>query len=161
MSTILTRHRNLLLLLLLGAVLIVSCLQRDEAVPTVAIPVIETASAPVNAVEAFRVQRDQDTLADIAALEKLCALESSDHGLQSDAAAQLQAIIDARQAQSALEGALLGSSLSPCVAVVSGGCVSIVTGKQEITDKDAALVLSLAAAHTGTAPGNVRIIPTE
>lgn len=74
---------------------------------------------------------------------------------------QLQEIIANRQSQSALEGALAGSSLYPCAAVVSGGNVTIVTQKSTVTDKDSALVMSLAAAHAGVTPEKVRIITAK
>lgn len=159
---LLTKHRNLFLLILLGGTLIISGIAaQEQEAATVNIPVVETAAQPVDALEAFRIQRDRDALSDIAALEKLCAQENLDESLREDASNRLQSIIDSRQAQSALEGALLNSSLYPCVAVVTGGSVTIVTGKTTITDQDAALVMTLAAAHAGASPQDVRIITAE
>ena len=158
----LTKYRNAFLLGLLLLTLILSGYANHErlqaASSTVNIPVTEVLAAPADALESYRQQRDQDALADIAALEKLCAQTTLDDKTREDAAARLQVIIDNRQAQTALEGALTGSSLSPCVAVVQGESVTIVTGKATVTEKDSALVLTLAAAHVGAAPENVRII---
>jgi len=165
LGELLTKHRNAFLLTLLVTTLAVSGYANQErlgaSVATVSIPVTEVASQPISALEAYRQQRDQTALADIAALEKLCAQQTLDTPTREAAAAQLQEIIDARQGQSALEGALAGSSLSPCVAVVSSGSVTIVTEKDSITAKDSALVMTLAAAHVGAAPENVRIITTK
>lgn len=161
----LTKHRNAFLLTLLITTLAVSGYahrqQLMDSVTTVSIPVTEVAAQPVSALEAYRQQRDQTALADLASLEKLCAQQSLDASTREAAAAQLQAMIADRQGQSALEGALAGSSLAPCVAVVSNGSVTIVTGKTDITEKDSVLVMTLAAAHVGAAPENIRIITTK
>ena len=160
---LLAKHRNAFLLGLLATTLAVSgyANQQQGQPDSVNIPVTEVFSQPLSALESFRQQRDQSVLADIAALERLCAQADLDDKTRREAAAQLQQIIDARQAQSALEGALAGSSLYPCAAVVHNGSVTIVTEKSAVTDKDSALVLTLAAAHAGALPENVRIIPAQ
>lgn len=158
----LTKHRNLFLLALLITTLAVSGYANRqrlrEGTATVEIPVTEAVAQPQSALDRYRQQRDQEALTDIAALERLIAQAALDEATRDAAAAQLQEIIDNRRAQSALEGALSGSSLYPCAAVVSGGSVTIVTQKSTVTDKDSALVMTLAAAHAGVAPENVRII---
>lgn len=161
----LTKHRNFFLLGLLLTTLAVSGFAQQERLqatsPTVEIPVTEVAAQPLSALDSYRQQRDQEAQSDIAALEKLIAQPSLDEDTREAAAAQLQEIIANRQAQSALEGALAGSSLYPCAAVVSGGNVTIVTQKSTVTDKDSALVMSLAAAHAGVTPEKVRIITAK
>lgn len=162
---LLTKHRNLFLLILLVATLLVSGIANRErleaASATVDIPVTEVSSRPSSALETYRQQRDADAQSDMAALSALCAQEQLDAQTREDAAARLQTITESRQAQSALEGALLGSSLYPCVAVVSDGSVTIVTEKSAVTDKDTALVLTLAAAHASVQPQDVRIITAK
>lgn len=161
----LTKHRNLFLLILLVATLIVSGIANRErleaASTTVDIPVTEVSAKPSGALETYRQQRDADTKSDVAALEALCAQEQLDAQTREDAAVRLQSIIENRQTQSALEGALLNSSLYPCVAVVSGDSVTIVTEKSAVTDKDTALILTLAAAHANASPENIRIITAK
>lgn len=165
LGEMLTKHRNFFLLTLLTATLAVSAAANQErlraASVTVDIPVMATSSVALSPLESYRQQRDQSALADIAALEKFIAQSTLDEQTRSNAADRLSAMIEARQAQTSLEGALLNSSLSPCVAVVAGDAVTIVTGKTTITDKDTALVLTLAEAHTGVKPQNVRIITAE
>lgn len=162
---LLTRHKNLFLLFLLTATLLVSGLTNRErleaASVTVDIPVTECSAQSHGALEAYRLQRDEDVLTDMAALEALCTQELLDASTREDAAERLQVITQNRQAQSALEGALLNSSLAPCVAVVTQDSVTIVTEKAAVTDKDTALVLTLAAAHAGARPENVRIITAK
>ena len=164
-SDLLTKHRNTFLLLLLVTTLIISGYANRErleaASATVDIPVTETIARPASALETYRQQRDEAALTDMAALEGLCAQSTLDQKTREAAADRLQTIIDSRQAQSSLEGALSGSSLYPCVAVVQDGCVTIVTEKSVVTEKDSALVLTLAAAHVGAAPENVRIITAK
>ncbi len=165
LGELLTKHRNFFLLTLLTATLAVSAAANQERLRatsvTVDIPVMATSSVTLSPLESYRQQRDQSTLTDIAALEKLIAQPTLDEQTRSDAADRLSAMIDARRAQTSLEGALLNSSLHPCVAVVAGDAVTIVTSKSTITDQDAALVLTLAAAHVGVKPQNVRIITAE
>lgn len=159
LGVLLTRHRNAFLLTLLATTLALSSLAGQPSPPaTVDIPVTEAAAAPVSALEAYRLQRDQDTLADIAALEELIAQPLLDASTRENAAGRLQEIIDCRQAQSALEGALVSSSLAPCVAVIAENCLTIVTEKADITSRDSALILTLAAAHASVKPENIRII---
>ncbi|MBQ8201836.1 MAG: SpoIIIAH-like family protein [Clostridia bacterium] len=161
----LTKHRNAFLLLLLLATLYASSMvNRDRiegSVQTVSIPVTESSAVPLSKLEAYRQQRDNATLADIAALQALCEQTTLEKQTREDAAQQLQDIISQRQAQLDLEGALLESDLSPCVAVVSSQSVTIVTEKASLTDRDSALVMTLAAAHTSVSPANVQIITAE
>ena len=163
LGDLLTKHRNIFLAALLLTTLIVSGASQQERLrtSTVEIPVMAVSTPAVSALETYRQQRDADALADIAALEKLIAQPNLDAQTLNAAADQLQRIIDARQAQTALEGALSGSSLAPCVAVIAGDALTIVTDKAAITDKDSALALTLAAAHAGVRPENVRIITAE
>lgn len=157
------KHRNLFLILLLVTTLAIGAnASRDQLhSPTVEIPVMAVTSPTLSPLESYRQQRDQQTLTDIAALEKLIAQSTLDTDTKEDAAVRLQAMIAARQAQSALEGSLCGSSLAPCVAVLAGDALTIVTEKADINKKDTTLVLTLAAAHAGIRPENVRIITAE
>ena len=161
----LTKHRNAFLLGLLTLTLIVSGYANQQRVTaassTVSIPVVETAAQLLSPLESCRQHRDQEVLRDVTALETLINQPLLDEATRESAADQLAALISDRQAQSSLESALSGSSLSPCVAVVSNGNLTIVTEKSTVTDKDSALVLTLAAAHAGVAPENVRIITAE
>ena len=162
LGELLTKHRNAFLLVLLVTTLAVSSLTGQPASPaTVDIPVTEVAAKPLGALQAYRLQRDQEALKDIAALEALIAQPLLEASTREDAADRLQEIIDCRQAQSAMEGALVSSSLGPCVAVLSNSSLTIVTEKAEITSKDSTMVLTLAAAHTGVKPENIRIITAK
>lgn len=160
---ILTKHRNLFLFVLLVTTLALSGIahhtQRDST--TVNIPIMQTMAEAVSPLEKFRQERDAAVLKDLAALETLVDHPDINDETRQQAALQLQRIIDIRQAQKALEGALTSSSLSPCIAVLEGGSLTIVTEKPNLTDKDSTLVLTLAAAHTDVAPENVRVMTTN
>lgn len=165
LGDLLTRHRNLFLLLLLLSTLAVSSVANrerlEEASATVHIPVTSAVPGTVSRLESYRQARDETYQSDLTALEALCAQSDLDERTREDAAARMQVLIDCRQGQNALEGALLNSSLSPCVAVVAGGSVTIVTEKSAITQADSALVMTLAKAHVDVAPECVRIITAE
>lgn len=159
---LLMKRRNAFLLILLATTLLLSGYARQQetktASTTVNIPVVETAAQQLSPLERYRQQRDQETLDDIASLEALVSQPLLDEATREAAAERLQQIIDCRQARSALEGALVSSKLGPCVAVISGGSLTIVTSKADITQSDSALVMTLAQAHAGIEPANVQII---
>lgn len=156
------KHINALLLACLLITLAASWFftnQRlTEAAATVSLPVEQVSVPSASRMEEFRTRRDETTLADIATLQTLCDQENLDAATRQDAAAQLQRIVDTRQAQLALEGALTQSGVSPCVAVITEGSVTVVTDKPAISDGESALVMTLAQAHAGVAPSGVRVI---
>ena len=160
---ILTRHHNLLLVLLLVITMIISSASNQNRVESasVEIPVTETFSEASNAMELYRRQRDKKTQENRSSLELLCAQGNLDLRTREDASAKLQSLVEYNQAQTAMEGALLNSSLYPCIAVVTENSVTIVTEKTAITERDSALVMSLAAIHTSASPDNIRIITAE
>ncbi len=164
LGEMLAKHRNTFLLTLLTATLIVSGLSRremEEAIPTVQIPVTETKAQALSPMEAYRTARDQQAREDLDALKSLCEADRVDRATREAAAKRLTELAANREAESALEGALCTSGLYPCVAVVAGGSVTIVTGKNSISERDSALVLTLCAAHAGVFPENIRIVTAE
>lgn len=154
----LSRHRNLLLIMLLSATLAVSSAANrrrlEEAQPTTALPVMQTTSA----IAVYQEERAASYLTDIAALQAVSADASLDAATREAAADRLTQLVADREAEAALETALSQSDLAPCAAVVSGGSVTIVTGKAQITQADSALAMTLAAAHAGISAEDVRII---
>jgi len=162
MMEFIRKHVNALLLACLLITLAASWFftnQRlTEAAATVSLPVEQVSVPSANRLEEFRTRRDETTLADIATLQTLCDQENLDASTREDAAAQLRRIVDTRQAQLALEGALTQSGVSPCVAVITEGSVTVVTDKPTISDGESALVMTLAQAHAGVAPSGVRVI---
>lgn len=158
------KHRNTLLLAVLMLTLAVSYMahQREltAASTTVALPVVETLQ-PSSRLEEYRTRREEAHLADMAALQALCDQENLDAETRRDAAGQLRLMVENREKQLALEGALTQSGVYPCVAVLSGGSVTIVTEKQTLSSGESALVLTLAKAHTGVEPAHVRVMTAE
>ena len=160
-----TRHKNLLLALLLLATMVASSLSNQERLAreaaTVSLPVAEPYAEPAGRVELFKQQRDTAALRDMAALQALIAEESLDQQTRDEAAGQLRALVDAREKQLALEGALLESGLHPCVAVVSAGQVTIVTEKAGLTEDETALLMTMAQLHAGASPAQVSVVTTD
>ena len=159
------KHRNLLLLALLLTTMAVSYLvnqrQLAQEASAVTIPVTEVSAPTAAPIEQFRQERDAAALKDMAALETLCAQDNLDAQTRADAAAQLKRLIDVRQKQTALEGALLESCIAPCAAVVAEGSVTIVTEKATLTDGETALLLTMAQTHAGVEPSGVRVMAAE
>ena len=154
------KKRNVFILALLITTL-AACTFFGRGTPeaaSVSLPLTQTAAAPADPLEVFRQQRDASALQNIAALQALVDQERLDAQTRQEAAIQLQAIIDAREKQTALEGALLQSGFSPCVAVVSMGCVTIVTQKETLSDAESALLLTQARRHAGANPASVQVI---
>ena len=120
-----------------------------------------SAESSASPLEAFRISRDSAYQRDMAVLETLISSENTDRAARQSAAEELQAYVALHQAQLALEGALLTSELAPCCAVVTDGSVTIVTEKQEITEQDTALVLTLVQVHTGVPASGVRIMTAQ
>lgn len=160
-----SRHRNLLLILLLLATMAVSSLANQERLSqdaaTVSLPVVEPCAEPAGRIELFRQQRDTTAMQDMAALQTLVHQEQLDEQTRAEAARQLQSLVDAREKQLALEGALLESGLYPCAAVVSAGQVTIVTEKTTLTDDESALLMTMAQLHAGASPSQVSVITAD
>lgn len=157
-----TKRRNLLLVFVLIASMLISCLvtiRRLEAEQRpVSLPVAQVAPTEQNALEAFKAERDETAANDMAALLQLTENENLDTKTREQAADQLQDMISRREQQLALEGALTGSGVAPCAAVVTAGSVTIVTEKTTLTEGETALLLAMAQTHTGVEPSGVRVI---
>lgn len=163
-AAFITRHKRLLLFAMMLVTLAVSSFanqQRLEGGAAVtSLPVMQTTPS-AEPVMAYLDDRAAAYRRDIDALTALIQQEELDSRTREDAAAQLQALIEAHTASSALEEALASSALAPCAAVLSGGSLTLVTACTSVSEADTALVLTLAAAHAGVAPENVRIRTAE
>ena len=160
-----TRHKNLLLVLLLLATMVVSSLANQERLEqeasTVSLPVVEPYAEPAGKIELFRQQRDAASLRDMAALQSLIDQTQLDQQTRAEAAEQLRSLVDAREKQLALEGSLLQSGVYPCVAVVSAGQVTIVTGKSTLTEDETSLLMTMTQLHTGAQPAQVSVMTVD
>ena len=160
-----TRHKNLLLVLLLLATMVVSSLANQERLEqeasTVSLPVVEPYAEPAGKIELFRQQRDAASLRDMAALQSLIDQTQLDQQTRDEAAEQLRSLVDAREKQLALEGSLLQSGVYPCVAVVSAGQVTIVTEKSTLTEDETSLLMTMTQLHTGAQPAQVSVMTVD
>lgn len=154
LPTFLVRRKNWLLMAALALSLTAALLLRPSSpqAQRVTLP-MTSAESSASPLEAFRISRDSAYQRDMAALEALISNENTDRAARQSAAEELQAYVALHQAQLALEGALLTSELAPCCAVV--------TEKQEITEQDTALVLTLVQVHTGVPASGVRIMTAQ
>ena len=162
LPTFLVRRKNWLLMAALALSLTAALLLRPSSpqAQRVTLP-MTSAESSASPLEAFRISRGSAYQRDMTALETLISSENTDRAARQSAAEELQAYVALHQAQLALEGALLTSELAPCCAVVTDGSVTIVTEKQEITEQDTALVLTLVQVHTGVPASGVRIMTAQ
>ena len=162
MGSLLHKHRNLLLITLLAITLAISSLSnqrtRLDTAQTVSLPIVPSSVPDLSPIEQYKETRDAAALKDMAALETLVNQQDLDPQTRADAAAQLQRLVEQRQKQTALEGALTQSGVYPCAAVVEEGSVTIVTGKSNLSEGETALVLTMAQLHAAAMPSGVRVI---
>lgn len=164
-AAFLKRHRNLMLMAILCMTLCLSSAVNQRRLETsreaTALPVMKTQTVEAAPVTAYIDARDSAYEQDVAALTALCEQEGVDARTRDEAAQTLSRIVSDHAAQQALESALAESVLAPCACVVSGGSVTIITHLTEVPEEASALALTLAAAHAGAAPSDVRIISAE
>lgn len=161
MGELIRKNLNAILIVVLLVTMVVSYAANQRRLSaetsTVSLPVVSVTTSP-SALEEYRRRREDTALQDMAALQALCESDKTDEATRADAASQLQLLITRREQQSALEGALIQSGLAPCVAVITEGSVTVVTGKEHISDAESALVMTLVQTHTGVKPAGVRIM---
>ena len=76
----------------------------------------------------------------------------------ADVSEQLSAIVAAREAELAIEGALIGGGFSPCLAVVSPASVTVIVSRESLTRGEAALIMTLCESHTNQSLENIKIM---
>ncbi len=164
------KHKNLIFLCVLLVTLAGSYLwnqYQQVAAKTVSLPISRTGeqagSTPAPSVvktplSTYQEKRESTRQADMAALKTLAANDKVDQAARDQAQAELLEVIRCRESELAIEGALTGAGLAPCVAVVQRGAVTVLVEKKELTQTEATMILTLAAAHTGETPENIRIM---
>jgi len=164
-SDFITRHKSLLMLALMLTTLVAGSIANQHRLEIesslTTLPVMKTEHTGASAVDVYLGERESAYQRDINALTALIQQEELDARTREAAAEQLQTLIAAHTASAALEEALADSDLSPCAAVISGGSLTLVTASPSVSDEDSALVLTLAQAHAGIEPENVRIRTAE
>jgi hypothetical protein len=169
MFAFLKKHKNLIFLCVLLLTLAGSYLWNQyqlEELKTVSLPISRTGGdspTPTPSVvrtplAEYQVKREATRQADMAALETLASNEKVDQAARDQAQEELQEVIRCRECELAIEGALTGAGLAPCVAVVQRGAVTVLVEKKELSQTEATMILTLATAHTGEVPENIRII---
>lgn len=169
MLAFLKKHRNLIFLSVILLTLAGSYLwnqyQLQES-QLVSLPITRTdggVATPTAVVsktplKEYQEKRETTRKEDMAALEALAANEKADELVRDQANGQLLELIKCRESELAIEGALTGAGLAPCVAVVQRGAVTVLVEKKELTQTEAAMILNIATAHSGEASENIRIL---
>ncbi len=162
------KHKNLIFLCVLLVTLAGSYLWNQyqlQGAQTVSLPIkrtegdaAPTASITKTPLATYQEKREATRQADMAALETLATNEKVDQTVRDQAQEELLEVIRCRETELAIEGALTGAGLAPCVAVVQRGAVTVLVEKKELTQTEATMILTLTAAHSGEAPENIRIM---
>lgn len=163
------KHKNLIFLCVLLVTLAGSYLWNQyqmQGVQTVLLPISRTegesttptATVSKTPLATYQEKREATRQADMAALETLATNEKVDQATRDQAQDELLEVIRCRETELAVEGALTGAGLAPCVAVVQRGAVTILVEKKELTQTEATMILTLTAAHSGEVPENIRIM---
>ena len=169
MFAFLKKHKNLIFLCVLLLTLAGSYLWNQYQLgelKTVSLPISRTdggGATPTPSVlktplAQYQEKREATRQADMAALQTLVSNEKVDQAARDQAQEELQEMIRCRESELAIEGALTGAGLAPCVAVVQRGAVTVLVEKKELTQTEATMILTLTTAHTGEVPENIRIM---
>jgi hypothetical protein len=169
MFAFMKKHKNLIFLCVLLLTLAGSYLWNQYQLgelKTVSLPIsrtegdsaASTSSVSKTPLAAYQEKREATRQSDMAALETLVSNEKVDQAARDQAQEELQEVIRCRESELAIEGALTGAGLAPCVAVVQRGAVTVMVEKKELTQTEATMILTLTAAHTGEVPENIRIM---
>ena len=169
MLTFLKKHRNLIFLSVILLTLAGSYLWNQyqlQGAQTVSLPITRTdggnaapsATVSKTPLKEYQDKRESTRKEDMIALNALAANDKVDQTARDQAHGQLLELIQCRESELAIEGALTGAGLAPCVAVVQRGAVTVLVEKKELSQAEATMILSIATAHSGEAPENIRIM---
>ena len=134
---------------------------RGSGKNTVALPVLTQTTTAASPVEAWREKRTAQRKEDIATLQALLDRTGLDEDAREDAVALLTRLVQWSEEETALEGALASSGISPCAAMRSEGMVTLVTEKATLSDGERALLLTMAQTHAGVPPEGVQVVTAE
>ena len=172
MLAFLKKHRNLIFLSVILLTLAGSYLWNQyqlQGAQTVSLPITRTnggntattVTGSKTPLKEYQEKREAVRKEDIAVLNALALNEKLDQTARDQAQGELLELIHCRDSELAIEGALTGAGLAPCVAVVQRGAVTILVEKKELTQTEAAMILNVASAHSGEAAENIRIMAGE
>lgn len=132
-------------------------MQKEEA-PPVPAPAATPSQAPA---QEERTRREAAYDKDIAALEALLQSGAADADTQAQAARRLDALVGEHQAEAAIEEALIKAGFEPCLALMSGGALTVMLDAAHMNAQASAAILALCTAHTDLAAENIRIMALE
>lgn len=152
--------------ILMGVLVASYVYYQGEIAPTLEIPVtrvvreetLVTSASGISELEAFRLRRQTQRDEDRAALTALAESPHTTKEARQDAEMALLRLVEEGEKEQAAEGAALGAGFAPCLCVVEGAQVTLMVGKQTLTQGEAALLHTIAQTHTGAAPGQIMLL---
>lgn len=152
-------RRGLLIALILAATVLV--IIRQEQPTPAPIPSFTPAPTQQPLAEAERTRREQAYDKDVAALTALLESGAADADTQAQAARRLDALVGEHQAEMAIEEALRQAGFAPCLALMSGGALTVMLDEAAMNAQASAAILALCTAHTDLGAENIRIMALE
>lgn len=152
-------RRGLLMALILAAAAL-AIIQRERPQPA---PVPSVTPAPTRQpiAQTERTRREAAYDKDVAALTALLESGAADADTQAQAARRLDALVGEHQAEIAIEEALRQAGFAPCLALMSGGALTVMLDEAAMNAEASAAVLALCTAHTDLGAENIRIMALE
>lgn len=117
------------------------------------------ARAPADAMESFRVLRQQLRAMEKAQLNDVAHGSDVDAELKAMAQRQLVELCAREEAELTLEGILEMRGFHSPIVTVREGSVNVLIQAEGITRQESAVILELVCRETGEQSGNVKIIP--
>lgn len=122
---------------------------------------VKLSPASVSSLEDYREKREATRQEDMRTLQTLLDSSAGNADFLADVAQQLAQTVASREAEIAIEGALMGGGFSPCLAVVAPGSVTVIVSRDSLTRGEAALILTLCEKHTSELPENIKIMTND
>lgn len=151
---------NILLLLTVAAALVLTLIrgkpyQESPAMALTALPTLVPTATP-HPVDAYRARRADTRAQEQALLRALVQSDQTSKETRAQAEKQLLEASAWMETELAVEAALAAQGYGQALCVARAGAVTILI-PQEITAKEAALILALAQEASGAAAENIRI----
>ena len=152
-------RRGLLMALILAAAAL-AILHQEQPQPA-PVPSVTPAPTQQPLAEVERTRREQAYDKDVAALTALLESGAADADTQAQAARRLDALVGEHQTEMAIEEALRQAGFAPCLALMSGGALTVMLDESVMNAEASATILALCTAHTDLGAENIRIMALE
>ncbi len=131
-----------------------------RAVRPTAVP-MKAAEADTDPLTRFRTEREQLRARQTAQLNEIIYSDKSDAETVLQAQRQLLDLLSRSEQELTLEGVLQARGFYCALATVNSGSVNVLLRRENVTQRETAVILDLVLRETGVSGGNVKIIPVK